>query len=645
MPLRGISGASNHNDIQSTSSQGTTNSSTSSGSSRSITSRSSNNTIDSSRLGASGVRSPLSSSSSSPSKSMMGRFMAMFSGSKSSSNVDSSRLHLTLRLRDGDFGESSTDDDYSDSSSSSSSSSNYSSSSSSSLSNRSATPPPLPPRPVWMSGGGDQSEPRSTSVSSTRSNASISTSSEPDYIDPSEIQGPGRLSSRNTSSSESESSVSSSSSSDDFTGLGPDFSNYLEFGPNGVVVTDVAPMPQPESHSELGRSDSNVSLEGLSDVSIGSDNVFLEDTDSDNRSLESISRNASSSSDSSIESIYEEVDISSIGGAAGGEENIYEEVKIDMQAVAKDVLYGVLGEKEVTSILKPKFPEQVGGKSNTGFVEPFGLVVKEHLEGSEREVFNLLGQFGVWLNKPDPSPENAPEDIQKQCSHAEMKFLANNKDTILNLLPIPLAMESNFSGNTAVAFHDVNKAPDGHGGFRNVSQNGVVDIKIGSIVTARGELELNYPDRPHSLANVRSSIASRFLSGMRGRSIRGFEVVPRNGDLNRIQHVRNPFVSGLGAAVSHLTRDQMLSLDQQVYNLGDVMQVMPMSPIGSSVRIALPEPGDTQTMPKVMLVGLNHTVLKSNVGGDSPVSQEKFFKYKDGFNSGMRAFINVLGKK
>lgn len=137
-----------------------------------------------------------------------------------------------------------------------------------------------------------------------------------------------------------------------------------------------------------------------------------------------------------------------------------------------------------------KFPDQLGGHGDVGFLQGTNIVFKQNLTAQEAKTYKLLAELKSWLQDPQPSSINIPESL-KGISRSEMKQLLDNKDLLLSSLPFPIAMAES-EGSAAVAIKNINMYQSEEGSFYKVSSKGVIDVKLGRKTMSIAELKAHY---------------------------------------------------------------------------------------------------------------------------------------------------------
>lgn len=98
---------------------------------------------------------------------------------------------------------------------------------------------------------------------------------------------------------------------------------------------------------------------------------------------------------------------------------------------------------------KVNFPYQVGGYSNTGYIDGTDLMIKQHLNPTEQEVYMVMSQVGEWLKDPQGGPENAPE-VLSGLIYLQLSIIHSHRDRLLRSLPIPVAMGGTSDNSVVV---------------------------------------------------------------------------------------------------------------------------------------------------------------------------------------------------
>lgn len=384
-------------------------------------------------------------------------------------------------------------------------------------------------------------------------------------------------------------------------------SNYITFGPDGVIYSDFAPMPQVTISSPQSDSVSTPPPVPPRDQAAGSPGVG--------------SRSRLSSTNSVTNSLFDP----------------------NMQLVARQAIdktvHGNLGSPKGPKV---NFPYQVGGHSNTGYIVGTDLVIKQHVNPTEQEVYMFMSQFGEWLKDPQGGPENAPE-VLSGLTYPQLSVLHSHRERLLGSLPIPVAM-GGTSDNSAVVLLNPNKRPDGSGGFMNVSGFESTDVKVGPILVSKSELSAHYPKQAGGLGWARKVVTGRIGPGMRGATVRGYDMnVGKNeSGFSRLQTaVRNSddaFPKRLGA----LSSSQLESLERTMEGLQQAAHFLPVTFVGSTLQFVLPNPGDTTTIPRVMLSDIGHPIFKDEATGDGPINPRIYDKYKSNFTSGMDSIKDTI---
>lgn len=398
-------------------------------------------------------------------------------------------------------------------------------------------------------------------------------------------------------SADTEANSSSTSQERDPLGLGPNESSYLEFTSEGVIVSKVTQMLQPVSSVK-----------------------------SETRTPPPIMprpEGAQPKPRKPLTGLYNSLTNTQM-------------IKIAEQAVDK-IISG-----KVDSFDGPKidFPFQIGGHGNTGYVAGTDIIVRQHVTETERQVFHFMTVLGDWLKDPNATPETAPNEL-KGLSYPQLSILQSFKDRLLLSLPIPLAIGG--EGNaTAVALLNVNKIPSEYGGFRNVSAFDPLDVSIGSKLVSKAELAAHHAEKSGGLYRMRKVINTRLMASIRGTNERRFEVKSSETGIRGLVATFRNTDEELPKRLGRLTLDQLEVLDRNVEAMQQAAYFLPVTFVGSTLQFAIPNPEDTQTMPRIMLTDVNHPLFESEIQERGLITQPRYDKYKENFTTGINAIKNVI---
>lgn len=384
-------------------------------------------------------------------------------------------------------------------------------------------------------------------------------------------------------------------------------SSYISFGPDGVIYSEFSPMPQVTSKSLQSESVSTppppVSPREQPVVSPG------------------IGNRARLSSTSVTSSLFDP----------------------NMQLIARQAIdktvHGNFGSPKGPKV---DFLYQVGGYSNTGYIAGTDLMIRQRLNPTEQKVYMFMSQVGEWLKDPQGGPENAPE-VLSGLTYPELSILHSHRDILLGSLPIPLAM-GGTSDNSAVVLLNPNKRHDGLGGFMNVSGFESTNVKVGPILVSKSELSAHYPTQAGGVGWARKVVTGRIGPGLRGATIRGYDMkIGKNKHgFSRLQTAVRNSDEAFPKRLKGLTPSQLESLDRTMEGLQQVAHFLPVTFVGSTLQFVLPNPGDTTTMPRVMLGDIGHPIFKDEATGGGPISHRTYDKYKNNFTSGVDSIKNTI---
>lgn len=383
-------------------------------------------------------------------------------------------------------------------------------------------------------------------------------------------------------------------------------SSYISFGPDGVIYSEFSPMPQVTSKSLQSESVSTppppVSPREQPVVSPG------------------IGNRARLSSTSVTSSLFDP----------------------NMQLIARQAIdktvHGNFGSPKGPKV---DFLYQVGGYSNTGYIAGTDLMIRQRLNPTEQKVYMFMSQVGEWLKDPQGGPENAPE-VLSGLTYPQLSVLHSHRDRLLGSLPIPLAM-GGTSDNSAVVLLNPNKH-DGLGGFMSVSGFESTDVKVGPILVSKSELSAHYPTQAGGVGWARKVVTGRIGPGLRGATIRGYDMkIGKNEHgFSRLQTAVRNSDEAFPKRLKGLTPSQLESLDRTMEGLQQAAHFLPVTFVGSTLQFVLPNPGDTTTMPRVMLGDIGHPIFKDEATGGGPISPRTYDKYKNNFTSGVDSIKNTI---
>lgn len=276
-----------------------------------------------------------------------------------------------------------------------------------------------------------------------------------------------------------------------------------------------------------------------------------------------------------------------------------------------------------------KFPDQLGGHGDVGFLQGTNVVFKQNLTAQEAKTYKLLNELKNWLQDPQPSSINIPESL-KGISRSEMQQLLDNKDLLLSSLPFPLAMAES-EGSVAVAIKNVNMYQSEEGVFNKVSSKGVIDVKLGRKTMSLAELKAHYPDKTKGISFFRKVVTNGVLPMLRGTNSRGYEVIPQATGMKRLFMAKQASDNLMQNLSARLTAQQAANLSKQVTDLTKAMRILPITFVGSSMLIALPDASNTNSMPQVGLVDFGHPVFSTEVTVEGPITEQVYGELKDNY--------------
>lgn len=276
-----------------------------------------------------------------------------------------------------------------------------------------------------------------------------------------------------------------------------------------------------------------------------------------------------------------------------------------------------------------KFHDQLGGHGDVGFLQGTNVVFKQNLITQEAKTYKLLNELQAWLQDPQASPSNIPESL-KGISSSESKQLLDTKELLLKSLPFPMAMAEN-EGSVAVAIKNINMVQTSDGSFRKVSSKGVIDIKLGHKTMSIQELKAHYPEKARGLPLFRKIITNGVLPMLCGTSTRGYEVVPQSKGMKRLFMARQESDNLINYLSKRLTVPQAENLFSQINDLSEAMRILPITFVGSSMLIALPDSDDTETMPQVGLADFGHPVYQNEASPEGPITEQVFRGLKQNY--------------
>lgn len=276
-----------------------------------------------------------------------------------------------------------------------------------------------------------------------------------------------------------------------------------------------------------------------------------------------------------------------------------------------------------------KFPDQLGGHGDVGFLQGTNIVFKQNLTAQEAKTYKLLSELKSWLQDPQPSSINIPESL-KGISRSEMKQLLDNKDLLLSSLPFPIAMAES-EGAAAVAIKNVNMYQSEEGSFYKVSSKGVIDVKLGRKTMSLAELKAHYPGKTKGISFLRKIVTNGVLPMLRGTNSRGYEVIPQATGMKRLFMAKQASDNLIQNLSARLTAQQAANLSKQVTDLTRAMRILPITFVGSSMLIALPDASSTNTIPQVGLVDFGHPVFSTEVTVEGPITEKVYGELKDNY--------------
>lgn len=384
-------------------------------------------------------------------------------------------------------------------------------------------------------------------------------------------------------------------------------SNYISFGSDGVVYSDFAPMPQVTSKSSQSDSVSTPPPVSPREQVAGSLGVG--------------SRSKLSSTNNVASSLFDP--------------NMQ---RIARQAIDKTI-HGNFGSPNGPKV---DFPYQVGGYSKTGYIAGTDLIIQQHVNPTEQEVYTFMSQVGEWLKDPQGGPENAPE-VLSGLTYPQLSVIHSYRDRLLGSLPIPVAM-GGTSDNSAVVLLNPNKQPDGSGGVMNLSGFESTDVKVGPILVSKSELSAHYSKQAGGLGWARKVVTGRIGPGMQGATIRGYDMKLGKNErgFSRLQTAVGNSDDAFPKRLGGLTSNQLKNLEKTMEGLQQAAHFLPVTFVGSTLQFVLPNPGDTTTMPRVMLGDIGHPIFKDEATGDGPISPRIYDKYKSNFTSGMDSIKETI---
>lgn len=294
------------------------------------------------------------------------------------------------------------------------------------------------------------------------------------------------------------------------------------------------------------------------------------------------------------------------------------------------------------------FPERIkaagGGQGNVIFIKDSDIVVKKRLAGPERTTYEFLKEVNDMFSVENAAAE-PPAYLAERFTPDEIARMRAQKDDIAAIFPLPRELKAlggeNPDNNVMVvipnaAWRDGRKIADS-----------VEDIKLGKKIVSRGELQAHRQRGGRGRIEwLFKKVATRYIPFIKKNHVRGYEFVSQSPNkLTRLVDARNSRenIEGKLAGLNAKQREHLLGRLEAAQR---AHAAMPVTFVGSSAMIALPEPpapdADPQgeaPMPNVSLGDFAHAIFTYERDSIPPST---YRKYRENFDSGIRALADLV---
>ena len=280
-----------------------------------------------------------------------------------------------------------------------------------------------------------------------------------------------------------------------------------------------------------------------------------------------------------------------------------------------------------------------GGQGNVIFIKGTPFVVKKNLPAPEANTYKFLVGLRQFFDRQPMSLNNLPLALQ-QCTQQELTTMYNNRDAIRATFPVSISLYENRD-SLIVAMKNVTWGPNGQ-----IDGASIEDLKLGARIVSRGELKAHNNKEGKGLLNwFVKKLSTRYLPKFKGTKSRGFEYIPQSSSvLKRICDGINSSKIMKGKC-NAMTRTQLESFVNQLAMVKLAHACMPITFVGSSAMIALPSPGDRDSMPNVCMGDFAHAMtLMEARDTQSNLTMHTYTKYDRNFHDGIDALYQLAAE-
>ena len=292
-----------------------------------------------------------------------------------------------------------------------------------------------------------------------------------------------------------------------------------------------------------------------------------------------------------------------------------------------------------------------GGQGNVVFIKGTDITLKQNLAGPEKrayEYFDALRKLfdAPTLQNPGTVTLDTIREIRKDITNPDLKKLSDgqlldmlkNQEAIKKGFPVPMTMISNAQ-NTVVAMKNVNFAQDKES--KRIGE--INDIKIGARIVSKHELKAHNNPEGKFPGWIAKFIGTKVIPFIKGTSSRGYEYIPDTPNMRTRISKGMDSEKILRQKFANLTNDQILSLHTQMQAVSLAHSIMPVTFMGASLMMALPD--DLTTMPQACMGDFAHAMFTGEPGLGSKYYGKCNDNFADGFNSLQNLLKSVMQEK
>lgn len=289
-----------------------------------------------------------------------------------------------------------------------------------------------------------------------------------------------------------------------------------------------------------------------------------------------------------------------------------------------------------------------GGQGNVLFIAGTDITLKQNLAGPEKrayEYFDAARQlFDNFADKDvntittqdlDTFKATITNQDLKKCTTGQLLDMLKNQDSIKTGFPVPMTMVSN-ERNTVVAMKNVNFAEDKES--KKIGE--INDIKIGARIVSKHELRAHNNSEGRFPGWIGKFITTKIFPFLKGTSSRGYEYVSQKGSGASIlgYRLKEGFHSEkiMTKKLKNLRDDQLLSLNRQMEAVSKAHSAMPVTFVGASLMLALPDDGVTN--PQACMGDFAHAMFT----GEPGIGAKYYGKCKDNFTNGFNNLHDLV---